>query len=198
MFGLILKRTHRRALQQWGEEEHAHRAEENRLLDIIIKHDKVLRSTERNKVLADLELALNLVQAYQRALVIASASDPNIAKANALLRRWGKQGEPAATYLGARRNGDWNETMGTPPPPSKSFAGPTPEASERWKREEEEWGDEAYGQAHVRIEAEALDEGDAKEPGYTRASIRFVDVDTKEPSALVTAKATTEDAAKEE
>ena len=106
--------------------------------------EKVLHSTEREKVLVDLEEALNLVQAYQRALDTLSAADPNIGRANDLLRRWDKEPE-SKTYLGVRTHADWNEKMGEPSLQVKAFMGPSAEAIDRWKREEEEYGDEAYG-----------------------------------------------------
>src|SRR5208282_2540750 len=105
MFGLVRRKTHEEALHQWGEGEHAHRAEENRLLDIIIEQDKILDSAERAKVLADLEEGLNLIEAYQRALVILSASDPNIIRANAFLEKFNRMGHPNATILGAQAKG---------------------------------------------------------------------------------------------
>jgi multidrug efflux pump subunit AcrA (membrane-fusion protein) len=153
----------------------------------------ILKSTEREKVLTDLEEALNLVQAYQRALDTLSAADPNITRANDLLRAWDKVPE-SKTYLGMRTHADWNEHMGEPPPQVKTFMGPRPEAVDRWKHEEKEWGDEAYGTAYVRIEAEAVEEGNKKEPGYTRAHLRFVDLDAEDPPILAAAKATTEEA----
>lgn len=145
--------------------------------------ERVLHSTEREKVLADLETALNLIQEYQRVLSQMSASDPNIIKANALLEKWGKKGDPNATYLGAQqRVPSWsgNESI------RDEFSTVIPPKT-RWEREEEEYGDEAYGSGNVRIEAEAIDEGDEKEPGFTRAHIRFVDLD-EEPEALTAAK----------
>lgn len=183
MFGLVRKKTYEKALQTWGEDEQRWRQEEERLGGIIAEKDKVLTSTEREKVLADLELALNLIQAYQRALSMISASDPNIIRANALLEKWGKKGDPHATYLGA-----------TSAPTSRgSFAMDPTSTKSRWDQEEEFYGDEAYGTATVRVEAEPIDEGEDKEPGYTRARIRFVDVEDEEPEILTAAKATTSD-----
>jgi hypothetical protein len=64
----------------------------------------------------------------------------------------------------------------------------------QWEREEKEWGDEAYGSGNVVITAKAIDEGDDKEPGYTRASMHFAEDEDKDPPALAAAKATTEEA----
>lgn len=182
MFGLVRKKTHREVLRLWGEAEHAWRANEASLHALLAEKDKLINSTERAKVLADLESALLLIQAYQRALSMVSASDPNIIKANALLEKWGKQGDPHATYLGASNSRD---LMGKVPEGyGRTSEREAPQT--RWEREEEEWGDEAYGTATVRIEAEAVDEGDDKEPGYTRARIRFVDTDVKDPAPVAT------------
>src|SRR5208282_4098746 len=158
MFGLVRRKTHEEALHQWGVEEHAHRAEENRLLDIIIEQDKILNSTERAKVLANLEEALNLIEAYQRALSILSASDPNIIRANAFLEKFNRKGDPNATYLGAQTRGKSSskDLMGTVPDSYGAFKRPgpaevpTPKGDEfvfdpassktRIEQEEEYWG----------------------------------------------------------
>lgn len=222
MFGLVLKRTHRRALQQWGEEEHASRDREAGLHKLLVEKDGQLReqdalinSTERMQVLGDLEEALNLMQAYQRVLSMMSLSDPNIIKANALLEKYGKKGDPNATYLGAQTRGKSTsqDLLGKIPDSYDAFAHhasaeiPTSKGDEfvfdpaspktRQEQEEEYWGEEAYGSAHIRIEAEAIDEGGKKEPGYTRASVRFVDLNAEEPPVLTAAKATTEGAHEE-
>jgi hypothetical protein len=195
MWFVVSKKKHQEVLNEWGREAH--------FWDKIIdeqdaefdEKEKILKSTEREKVLIDLEEALNLVQAYQRALDTLSAADPNITRANDLLRRWDKHPE-SKTYLGMRTHADWDEHMGEPPPQVKTFMGARPEAIARWKQEEEKWGDEAYGSGRVRIEAEAIDEGEDKEPGYTRAHIYFAESESegRNPSLLAAAKATTEDA----
>ncbi len=165
--------------------------------NIITEQDKKLASTERAKVLSELQEALHLIQTYQRALASLSAADPNILQANALLERWDIKPEASATYLGLSKDSpaldfilrpenigtscsdDWKEKINVPDPlPPKHFSGPSPQAINRWKLEEEEWGDQAYGSGKVRIEAEAIEEGDDKEPGYTRANIRYVDPDS--------------------
>jgi hypothetical protein len=193
MWFVVSKKKYQEALNEWGREEHFWNEVSDDLIAEIEEKEKVLKSPEREKVLVDLEEALNLVQAYQRALDILSAADPNITRANDLLRRWDKAPE-SKTYLGMRTHADWDEHMGEPPPQVKTFMGPRPEAVARWKREEEAWGDEAYGSGHVRIEAKAIDEGDEKEPGYTRAHIRYADLDAEDPPLLAAAKATTEEA----
>jgi len=187
MFGLVRRKTHEEALHQWGVEEHAHRAEENRLLDIIIEQDKILNSTERAKVLANLEEALNLIEAYQRALSILSASDPNIIRANAFLEKFNRKGDPNATILGAKPEFEFDPTR------TKKVPGGMTTMT-RQEQEEEYWGDEAYGSGMVRIEAVPIDEGELKEPGYTRATIRFVDAAPEELAVLAAARSTTDDA----
>lgn len=188
MFGLVRKKTHDEAIRLWGEAL-GHWDDDARYWRE--------RYTEQQQVLEEGQEGLNLIEAYQRALSVISAADPNIARANAFLEKFNRKSDPNATYLGAQRTADWNEKMGTPPPgPSRTFALPTSEARDRWKREEEEWGDEAYGQGHVRIEAEAIDEGEEKEPGITRAQVRFVDVEHQEEPSLTAAKATTAHASK--
>lgn len=128
---------------------------------LLTEKDRVLNSTERMKVLADLELALNLIQAYQRALILVSASDPNIIKADALLEKWNLKGEANATYLGFRKNSSALDPI--------------------LEREEKDWEYGAYGSGNVSITAEAIDEGGDKEPGYTRAR---VNVAVAEPEPL--------------
>lgn len=203
MLGLTLTKTHRRALQQWGEEEHASREREAGLHQALVEkdkqlaeQDKLINSTERMEVLGDLEAGLNLVQAYQRVLSMMSLSDPNIIKANALLEKYGKKGDPNATILGAQPRGittseDIKERIGGA---SGEFVFDPTSPKTRWQQEEEYWGAEAYGSGNVRIEAEAVDEGDEKEVGYTRARIRFVDTDGVIPPALAAAISTTEEA----
>jgi hypothetical protein len=153
--------------------------------------EHLLKGTERQKVLADLQDALNLIIGYQRALHTIAAADPNVMKADALLKRWGMKSE-TQSYLGAKRP--------HPAEPSKqkqtvvdlaSITETGKDLLDRLKQEEEKWGDEAYGSAHVRIEAEAIDEGEEKEPGYTRARVRFVDVGEDDPPALKAARETT-------
>ncbi len=186
MFGLVLKRTHREALRLWGKEEHAWRVNEGSLHKLLVEKDQLLNSTEREKVLVDLESALNLIQAYQRALGIGSLSDPNIIKANALLEKWGKKGDPQATYFGFQTQGKFSSKDllrkipdPTPVTEAPEFAFDPTSSKNRTEQEEDYWGDEAYGSATVRIEVAAVDEGDDKEPGYTRAQVRFVDIDTE-------------------
>jgi hypothetical protein len=64
----------------------------------------------------------------------------------------------------------------------------------QWEREEKEWGYEAYAKGNVRIEAEAIDEDDGKEPGYTRARVSIFDSELEDSPALAAAKAVTEEA----
>lgn len=194
MWFVVSKKRYEREIDGWIEEENSWLEHERNLEGTVAEQTKVLKSTEREKVLADLQSALNLMRSYQRSLSTMSASDPQIVEANALLEKYGMQGEPAATYLGFQRKGAVHEPRMThedrieleallDPPTVK----PTEPPKTRWEREEEEYGDEAYGKGNVRIDAEAIDEGDDKEPGYTRARIHFVDVDA-EPAALTEAK----------
>ena len=200
MFGLVRKKTLDKTLRLWGLAEHAFREEEERLGGIIGEKERLINSTERKTILADLELALNLMQAYQRALSLVSASDPNIIKANALLEKYGKQGDSNATILGAQPRGKVasKDIADRIAQAHGEFVFDSASSKSRWEQEEEYYGAEAYGSGTVRIEAEPIDEGDDKEPGYTRARIRFVDMDAPEdPPVLVAAKATTEDASQE-
>lgn len=195
MWFVVSKKKYKAALDDWGREEsnwHEIFSEQDAKID---EQAAILKSSEREKVLVDLEEALNLVQTYQRALDILSAADPNITRANDLLRRWDKLPE-SKTYLGMRTHADWDEHMGEPPSQTKTFVGPRPEAIDCWKQEETEWGDEAYGSGHVRIEAEALDEGSNKEPGYIRARIQYIDLDAEESPVLAVAKAITNEASR--
>ena len=193
MWFVVSRKKYREHINLWLEREDRWNEIFQRERSKVNDQAAILKSGERKRVLADLNEALNLVQAYQHALDILSAADPNITRANALLRRWNKAPE-SKTYLGMRTHADWNEHMGELPPQVKTFTGPNPEAIDRWKQEEEVWGDEAYGSGHVRIDAEVIDEGDNKEPGYTRARIRYVDLEEDELPILAAAKATTKEA----
>ena len=172
MWFVVSKKKHQAVLDEWGHEEHNWHeifSEQDAKID---EQAAILKSSEREQVLTDLETSLKLIQQYQRSLSMISASDPNITAANRLLKKYGLKGDPNATYLGATSH------------PLKS----------KWQEEEERWGDEAYGSGTVRIEAEAIDEGENKEPGYTRGRIQYTDLDAEDPPILAAAKATTEEA----
>jgi hypothetical protein len=173
MWFVVSKKQHQAVLDEWGKQEHRLCDELRAVEDKYDQQDKVLKSTEREKVLASLQEALRLVQEYQRALASLSAADPNIVQANALLEKWSLKGEPNATYLGFRQNSPALDPIFRPESIGTSDFAP----NNQWEREEEYWGDEAYGSANVRIEMEAIDEGEEKEEGYTRARVRFVDLD---------------------
>lgn len=185
MWFVVSKKEHRRVLDQWGKDEHDAREQVEELAATnraqrksIAEKDTILQSTERRTILADLEKALNLVVGYQRALSTIGASDSQISEANLLLERYGLKGVENASYLGFQRRGDIQEPREkaeTVVGLEKLTSAPEETGLDRWRREEEIWGEEAYGSGVVRIEAEAVDEGDDKEPGYTRARIRFVD-----------------------
>jgi hypothetical protein len=174
MWFVVSKKRHHEVLDQWGHAEHEWREEAGKLGKTIEDQDARLRSTEREKVLRDLQEAFNLILGYQRALATVGTADPQISKANALLERYGLQGEASASYLGFKRVEGFKEPRAEESPGRLS--------PEWWAQEEKRWGTEAYGEANVRIEAEAIDDGDDKEPGYTRAAVRFVDLDA-EPDA---------------
>lgn len=149
---------------------------ERELRDDIAAKDALLKSTEREQVLFDLQKALNLIRDYQRSLNIAALADPKISQANALLKKYGIKGEENASYLGFQRTASFHEPdVNDGSAVDLAAIAPTEKPKTRWEREEEEWGDEAYGSETVRIEAEAIDEGDNKEDGYTRARINFYD-----------------------
>lgn len=191
MWFVVSKKEHRSVLDSWGKDEHAWHEEREGLHGTIVEKDTILKSTEREKVLTDLQAALNLVRGYQRSLSIASYSDPQIIEANALLEKYGMQGEESATYLGFKQAGAVQVPRATHSDHVELdglFVQPPTERPEtRWEREEKKWGAEAYGSGNVRIEAVALDEDDDKEPGYTRAHVQFV-VPDAEPEALTDAK----------
>jgi hypothetical protein len=168
MWLIVSKKRHHEVLDQWGHAEHQWREEAGELGKTIEDQAKLLSSTEREKVLRDLQDALNLIRDYQRVLATIGTADPQISKANALLGRYGMQGEASASYLGFKRVEGYKEPRAEESPERLS--------PEWWQQEEKRWGSEAYGEAHVRIEAEAIDEGDDKEPGYTRARLSFVDL----------------------
>lgn len=192
MLGLTRTKTHRRAIEEQAE---TFAAREASLHAVLVEKDAILNSTERNKVLTDLETALCLIEAYQRALSIVGASDPNIIKANAFLEQFNRKGNPSATILGAqnqgkvssfeianaireaREEGTAREEFVFDPTRmhEKKYPDEEPRPVTRQEQEEEHWGDEAYGSWGVRIEAVPIDEGENKEPGYTRARIQFVD-----------------------
>lgn len=129
----------------------------------LLEAQKRLQSTERHKVLADLEEALTLIAGYQHALTVLCAADPQVLKADALLERW-------------------------------EVILPSRYLHSSLKEEEDKWGNEAYGKITLGIESEVIDEGDKKEPGYTRARIRVVDKTIPEPEELKVAHESTEEA----
>jgi len=137
------------------------------LLYKLHEYEKRWKSPDGVRVLNDLQDALNLIREYQRYLHLASFADPSHNRANALLKSWGMN--PYSTP-------DQGGTVSQPGQPPKEET-----LEEKLAREEKEWGEEAYGSGTVRMELEAIDEGDAKEPGYTRARVRFVDVTPEEP-----------------
>lgn len=178
----ITKKAHKKIL---GRQEHllrrSWRREADSLKAIIADQNETLNSTERNQVLTDLEEALNLIKAYQRALSIISVSDPNLIRANRFLEKFNRCGAPNATILEAQSQGvtssdDIAEIIGA----NDEFVFDPSSPKTRREQEEDYWGDEAYGSGIVRIEAVPIDEGEKKELGYTRARIRFVDVDAPE------------------
>lgn len=167
MWFVVSKKRHEKTLDRWHQEQQGRRKEATGLREKIEDQDARLSSTEREKVLRDLQDALNLIRDYQRVLAIIGTADPQISKANALLERYGMQGEASASYLGFRRVEGLKEPRAEESPERLS--------PEWWAQEEKRWGAEAYGEGNVRIEVEALDEGDEKEPG-TRAKLHFVDL----------------------
>lgn len=190
MWFVVRKKTYQRVLEEWGCAEHeALRItlqQEKDILDQqqnIADKNVILNSTEREKVLTDLQATLNLIRGYQRLLSFASCSDPQIIEANALLEKYGMRTEKDATYLGFKQGG----AVRVPKPTHSDrveldalFNPPLPGYPQsRWQREEEKWGAEAYGSGNVRIEAVAIGEGDDKEPGYTRAHVQFTDLDAE-------------------
>jgi hypothetical protein len=180
MWFVVSKKEHHRVLESWGHAEYESRQE-------IEDKDAILASTEREKVLTDLQAALNLIRGYQRSLSIASYSDPQIIEANALLEKYGMKGDANATYLGFQQKGAVRAPHKDHVELDALLDVPLDRPKTRWEREEEEYGEESYGKGNVRIEAMAIDEGEDKEPGYTRAHIRFVDLGA-DPDALTHAK----------
>lgn len=188
MWFIVSKKKHHRVLDEWGAMERELRDEIESLGSTVAEQqgniaakDALLKSTEREQVLFDLQNALNLIRDYQRSFNVAAVADPKISQANALLKKYGIECEESASYLGFQRTVSFHE-----PDVSDGTAvdlaaiAPTEKPKKRWEREEEEWGDEAYGSGTVRIEAEAIDEGDDKEDGYTRARINFYDGESDE------------------
>jgi len=155
--------------------------------NVIKEYEKRWGSADGKVVLQALQDALNIIRQYQRTLNAVSMADPNHLRANELLERWGMK---------PYSNPDQGGTVASAPHPIAPRPNETLE--DRLAREEEEWGDEAYGKGTVRIEAEAIDEGDEKEPGITRARIRFVEVpEAPYPSDANTAAEFAREAAKE-
>lgn len=168
MWFIVSKKRHQKGIDEFFAKEDAWLLRECKLEAMIEDQAKLLGSTEREKVLRDLQDALNLIRCYQRVLATIGTADPQISKANTLLERYGMQGEANASYLGFQRIGGFKEPRAEESPMRLS--------SEWWAQEEKRWGAAAYGKGNVRIEVEALDEGDEKEPGYTRAKLHFVDL----------------------
>lgn len=172
MWLVVSKKRHHEILDQWGHAEHEWCEEAGKLGKTIEDQEKRLGATEREKVLRDLQDALNLIRDYQRTLAIIGTADPQTSQANSLLEHYGMKGEESASYLGFQRTGGLKEPRGEVSPERLS--------PEWWTQEEKRWGTESYGEAHVRIEAEAIDEGDSKGLGHAHAHIHFVDLDADE------------------
>lgn len=186
MWFIVSKKKHHQVLDEWGSMERNLRNEIESLGGTVAEQqgnittkDRMLKSTEREKVLVDLQSALNMIQDYQRALAVMSASDPQIIQANTLLEKYGMQGETSASYLGFQQGRYLQDKLpeqtevvdlGNAIPPKETL-------EERIEREEKIWGEESYGTGNVRIEVEAIDEGNDKEEGTTLGRISFYDAD---------------------
>lgn len=197
MWFVISKRRHREICQEYFDQSFDRlKALGETIEDIeqeIERQDVLLKGTERQKVLTDIQLAVNLVAGYQRALSSLAAADPYVLAADAFLERWGAKSE-TNSYLGFERPNpfepapdhqtsmDLDEII--PLDGTVMLESKRRELPSRTQIEEEEirWGEEAYGSANVRIEAVVIDEGDEKEPGYTWAHLQFVDLDAEEPN----------------
>lgn len=148
----------------------------------LLEKDKILYSSERKKIILDLQTTLNLIRSYQRSLSMVGIADPNIVEANILLEKYGMKGDSEASYLGSKElkpkiyiNKD--DILNIQDHSSSLLQDRDKRIQDQWTKEEEEWGDEAYGKCNIGISAEAIDEGDAKEFGYTRAHVKFVYLD---------------------
>lgn len=186
MWFVVSKKRFYKTLDAWGKVERALHDEIEKL-DVLVAEqqgnieakDQILKSTEREKVLVDLQSALNMIRDYQRSLSVIGTSDPSILQANTLLEKYGMEGDPGASYLGFKRSGAVKEPRPkqTTEVDLNAIVSKKETLDEYIEREEKVWGEEAYGSGNVRIEARAIDEGDSKEEGYTRAEIGFFDAD---------------------
>jgi hypothetical protein len=163
--------------------------------DVITEQNKKLASSEREKVLADLESALHLIQDYQRSLSIVCAADPHYIKADALLDKYGLSGDFHKIVAGFQATphkpsiieiDHQGKTMGAVSKPAwTARVGTEQELKEQTQEDEKSFGDQSYGQEKATLVAERTDEGDR---------LFFVPRDEKNSPALAAAKATTEEA----
>jgi hypothetical protein len=193
MWFVISKKKHQEALNEWGFEEHFWNEVIGELNFKIEEKDKVLKSSEREKVLDDLQSALHLIQDYQRSLSIVCAADPHYTKADALLDKYGLQGDSQKivgglqttphkpTIIGVDYHGKAVGMVGNEGVTTR--VGTEQELRTQTREDEQVFGDQSYGQEKATLMAERTDDGDR---------LFFVPKDEVDPPALVSAKATTE------
>jgi hypothetical protein len=171
-----------------------------RLDDEITEQDRKLASTERQKVLFDLQSALHLIQDYKRSLSVICGADPHYIKADALLDKYGLQGDfhkvvagfqatpHKPTIIGVDHQGHAIGTVsGTTDKVITTRVGTEEELRKQTFKDEHIFGDQSYGQEKATLMAERTDKGDR---------LFFVPRDEKDSPALVAAKATTEEASR--
>ena len=113
-------------------------------------------------LISDMEEALNIILSYQAALKTLCAPDRDFVQARKLMNKYNMAAlEPSQMYkilLGGRDITTHPDSIpGTAIDVVDSKQQQT--QLERWSKEEEEWGDEAYGTSIVRISFERTDEG---------------------------------------
>ncbi len=147
--------THARRKRELGALDNAHRVlrdhekrEITALKAKLTAYEKRWGSADGKVVLNALQDALNLIRQYQITLDRAMFSDPQIGAANELLRRWGMKPE-SKLYLGALSH---PQTTGERPPYKSKL-----------DEEMERWGDEAFANEKVEIQAERTLDGDRVE-----------------------------------
>jgi hypothetical protein len=200
MWFVVSKKRHEEALDGWHQEQLGRRKEATELHEKIEDRDARLSSTEREKVLADLESALHMIQDYQRSLSIICAADPYYIKADTLLDKYGLSGDFHKIVAGFQATphkpttievDHQGKAVGVVNRPADGVittrVGTEKELIKQTFEDEQKFGDQSYGQEKATLMAERTDEGDR---------LFFVPQDEKDSPALAAAKTVTEEASR--
>jgi hypothetical protein len=197
MWFVVSKKKHRAVLDKWGREErnwYEIFSEQDAKID---EQTMILNSSERKNVLADLQTALHFIQDYQRSLSLVCAADPHYTKADALLNKYGLQGDIHKVVSGFQAThhdpiiiGIDHQGKAISASTDEIFTtsvGTEQELKAQTQEDERVFGDQSYGQESATLMAERTDKGDR---------LFFVPKDEEAPPSVLAARITTEEASK--